>query len=232
MIYKIKRTESTNTLIRRPGFQAFDVLIAEEQDGGRGTGQRQFVSRAGGLYMSMLIPAGYGPPGGGPVSGYITPLAGCAAAELLSEYSIEAKIKWVNDLLVNGKKICGILAERFEKDDGEYIALGIGLNVNNDDFGAYSDIAVSMSLLTGKKYGLDELADGLISRLSFMIKTHTKERVIERYRDLSLVIGRYIATDSGERLFIGGIDGDGRLEAVTDDGQSKTVMSGSVRLID
>ncbi|MDR1939819.1 MAG: biotin--[acetyl-CoA-carboxylase] ligase [Clostridiales bacterium] len=225
MIYKTEQTASTNTAIREGGFCHLDVVAASVQTQGRGRGEKKFVSNVGGLYMSMLIDcaAVYGD-----IGGYITPLAGCAVSELLLGYGFDPKIKWVNDVFVGGKKICGILAERFQRDGRGYIAVGIGLNVNNADFGEYSAIATSMSIEAKKSFDLNAVLSELTERLIFMIGNRGKNEIIDEYRRLSLVVGKYAALEDGTRVFVRGIDGDGRLEAVMPDGQDAVISSGSI----
>jgi len=221
-IYVYDEVTSTNDIIKEGDYKPFDVVIAKKQTKGRGRGGNTFVSESGGLYMSMLVPSGDN-------ADYITPLAGCAVARVLIDFGLEPKIKWVNDVFVGGKKICGILAEKIERDGIAYIVLGIGLNVNNVNFGEFSHIATSMKNEKATVYKNSEVAAALIDALAVLLKKGIKREIIDFYREHSCVIGKRI-TVSGrtEEVTAEGIDADGRLIIRTDRGESKTISSGSI----
>lgn len=139
-----KETESTNTLLRKyaqEGEKEDMLLLAEHQTGGRGRKGRNFYSPEGtGLYMSLLlhpqVPAGE--------TAMLTPLAAAAAAGAVEEISgKQAQIKWVNDILIDGKKTVGILTETsgtLTAGCFDYVIVGIGINVYEPEQGFPEEI--------------------------------------------------------------------------------------------
>jgi len=138
-IHFYQSTESTNTLARdlaEKGCPGGTVVIAEEQLQGRGRRGRSWSSPPGkGLWFSLLLrPEGLTPEEASPV----TLVAAVALARALrKECGLPVTIKWPNDLLIRGKKICGILTEvKGEPDHIDYLVIGTGINVlqEKDDF--------------------------------------------------------------------------------------------------
>jgi BirA family biotin operon repressor/biotin-[acetyl-CoA-carboxylase] ligase len=158
------RVESTNDLAAKAAIsQANDglVILAEEQTKGRGRRGRSWASPPGSsILMSVLLfPS--------PVLddlGWLTALGAVAVAEVVAELvGVEARIKWPNDVRVEGKKLAGILVER-----GQGTVLGIGVNVNVEDFPAdLLDSATSLQRLSGRPFDRSEVARSLIQRLDF-----------------------------------------------------------------
>ena len=122
----VSRTGSTNAdLLSDASARAGTVLIAGEQTAGRGRMSRAFASPGGGLYMSVLLEP-EGPDG----ALLITPRAAVAAAMAIERVSgRKTGIKWVNDVLIDGRKCCGILAEA-QAGERLRVVLGIGVNVS------------------------------------------------------------------------------------------------------
>ena len=127
-VQALSETDSTNTRLKewaREGrIAAPYVLTADSQTAGRGRLGRRFVSPPGtGLYMSILIA-----PPKNTDAGKITVLAAVAVCRTIHELTgLQPKIKWVNDLFLRGKKVCGILAEKIN----EGVIVGIGINVES-----------------------------------------------------------------------------------------------------
>ena len=125
--------DSTNTYAKawaREGAMTPAVVIASQQTAGRGRLGRSFFSPEGGLYLSLIVPSnGFSP-------GNFTTLAAVAACNAIrSVTGLKTDIKWVNDLLLKGKKVCGILAEGVILNQAlSYIVIGIGINTGPVDF--------------------------------------------------------------------------------------------------
>lgn len=124
-------TDSTNTRLKelaREGAPHGTVLLALRQTEGRGRMGRSFISPENGLYMSVLLRPEC-PPEKLPT---LTPCAALAVCRALERScGVKAEIKWPNDLLIGGKKLCGILTEGVAGDDGKMAAvIGIGINLN------------------------------------------------------------------------------------------------------
>ncbi|HIC98278.1 MAG TPA: biotin--[acetyl-CoA-carboxylase] ligase, partial [Pyrodictiaceae archaeon] len=124
----LQEIDSTNEFAKKIAPQEGEgtVIVADIQTKGRGRIMRTWSSPKGGLWMSVILK---------PNPRHITKLvfiSALAVVETLAEFGIEGKIKWPNDVLVSGKKICGILSEgRYSKSGIEYVILGLGINVNN-----------------------------------------------------------------------------------------------------
>lgn len=128
----VPTTGSTNADLAeraRSGAPEGAVLIASEQTAGRGRLDRQWVSPAGSsVSMSLLLR----PTPAFPQWGWLSLLAGMAVAAALSDVASSAgsvTLKWPNDVLIGGRKVCGILSERVEHPDGARAVVGIGINV-------------------------------------------------------------------------------------------------------
>jgi BirA family biotin operon repressor/biotin-[acetyl-CoA-carboxylase] ligase len=127
---------------RHPGSDF--TLAAETQSHGRGRLHRKWESPEGGLWATRIIH-----PAGSAVRMQLYVMAGAAAlARLLRTEGIDARLKWPNDVLVNDWKIAGVLAEaRLSSDRFEYLALGMGLNINNRPLTG----ATALKSLTGRE---------------------------------------------------------------------------------
>lgn len=105
----------------------------------------------------------------------LTPLAAVAVCEVLSSIGADPKIKWVNDIFINGKKVCGILAERILNKGKSYIALGIGLNITTRNFPDDLKTAGCIDINCDKEALADKIS----------------EKIFEYYRNDSEIIGKY-----------------------------------------
>ena len=124
--------ESTNDIAKRlaeEGAPEGTIVIAEEQTGGRGRKGDYWHSPKGGLWFSLILR-----PDVGPQKSIILPLlAGMAIHRTLKKYGVDSRIKLPNDVMVGGKKLCGILCEnRVAGERVKFVVVGIGLNVKND----------------------------------------------------------------------------------------------------
>ncbi|MEE3393419.1 MAG: biotin--[acetyl-CoA-carboxylase] ligase [Lachnospiraceae bacterium] len=162
----LKSTDSTNTrVIDAAGKGASEgyFLAADEQTGGKGRRGRSFLSPAGvGIFMSLLLKPSIAPSR---VS-CVTLLAALAVRKAIEDVLYEAGlskvkvgIKWPNDIIIDGKKICGILTQmNCEKDYINYLVTGIGINVNNKEMPeSIRKTAASLFMLTGKKFDRNKI---------------------------------------------------------------------------
>ena len=137
------------------------VAVARKQSGGKGTKGRSFESREGGLWLSILLF-----DEGVPAQDGFLMMARSAVAvcKTLEDYGLQPKIKWANDVLVAGKKICGVLTENVCR--GNRIAstlFGIGLNINNTLGEELQNIATTLRAQTGKEHDLQEVEERLLA---------------------------------------------------------------------
>ena len=129
----------------------------------------------------------------------MTQLATCSVVGLLDRYRIKATIKWPNDIYVDGKKICGILVETILDPDLKGVIVGIGLNVNNEDF-------QSMKQITHKEYKISKLAIGLKTFMLIyynLYQTNQFHKVLEYANSISYLKDQWVEYgDYGEVCFI------------------------------
>lgn len=192
--------KSTNDV----AFERGGIVFALTQTGGRGRSGRKFYSGEGGLYFSMSLKTEGDEVMLGEVrrpfsAGRLTIAAGIAVAKALRSYGFDARIKWVNDVFVLGKKVCGILAER----RGDIVVLGIGVNVNSSIPNDLENVAASLNLQTD----LCELAARIIN--GFYLEFASPD--IDFANEYTLTIGKTVRY--GDRLGSAvGIDQDGALK--------------------
>ncbi|NOU36217.1 MAG: biotin--[acetyl-CoA-carboxylase] ligase [Kiritimatiellaceae bacterium] len=158
------RLPSTNTFLKERlavenSLPSGTVVAAREQTQGRGRLDREWVSSVGANLTFSILLCGKFNPRKLPSASMA---AAIAVAELLEAEGLNPSLKWPNDVLVNGKKICGILSEGIA--DG--VIIGIGLNVNMQNAEHIDQPATSVLIETGKRRDIDELLEKLLKRLS------------------------------------------------------------------
>ena len=166
-IKHIKETISTNTLAiqeAKKGAKEGLVFWADHQTGGRGQFERKWISPAG---KNLLFSIVLRPPISPAKAPLITQLVCQSVLKTLRDlYGIESTIKRPNDVLVGGKKICGILTEASTspRKELEYVIVGIGLNVNAKQEELIPE-ATSVTILKGKTYSRERLLKSLLTQL-------------------------------------------------------------------
>ena len=162
---------STNDLLKamaEEGAAEGTVLVARAQTKGKGRLGRSFTSAAGkGVYLSALLRPDLSPEALLPLTGFTAEAMRRAVRRVAGA---EAGIKWVNDLILDGRKLCGILTESTFSAGGrlKYVVVGIGLNVNYDlaDFPAeLQDLAGSLKMALGRRFDLAPVAAAMIEEL-------------------------------------------------------------------
>ena len=165
--------DHARTLIREQetagrSFPSGLVIVAEQLSGGRGRFQRAWHAPTGGLWMTVVLVNTLMP-----VSSSLYTLAtGIAAAEAIATIHPGARLKWVNDVQIEGRKVCGILCESLHGpvSGEEYILLGIGINVNNDAFPPeLAGQAASLKQLLGREIDAGQLAGQVLAKLAWYI---------------------------------------------------------------
>lgn len=237
-ILRFELLPSTNLeAARRAGEGAAEGLciVANEQTAGRGRLQRQWVSPKGaGIYFSILLR----PPFAQTAWPLITLMAGVAVSDALREAcSLETDIKWPNDILVNEKKVCGILAESAETPTGRAVVVGIGINITNQSFPEeLRSEATSIELVTGRRQELDVVLDALIIALTRHYETlKLAEGPATIVRDWltrsSYGEGKLVRVVESNATIVGttrGLERDGALRVETSSGDIKIVRAGDV----
>jgi BirA family biotin operon repressor/biotin-[acetyl-CoA-carboxylase] ligase len=175
--------------LARDGCPAFTVAVAEHQSGGRGRLSRVWESAAGGLYFTIVIrpeaPTSYG--------GLFNLAAAVEMAQLVRErYGVDALVKWPNDILVQGKKLCGILSQvEAEAEQIRHLCIGIGLNVNNP-VTTVNGSAVSLKQLGGKVVARRPILIEFINRFSACVDGFDPATVHRRWKSINHTLGRRV----------------------------------------
>ncbi len=212
IIHHIERTASTQLearkLIAEGGAKTGDIVLANEQTAGRGRFGRTWISPNGGLYATVILP--------------VTPLlslkAGLAVVRVLRSVGLDAGLKWPNDVMVEDRKIAGVLVET----DGDRSLVGIGLNLTSAPLNTATCVARYMDVPDR-----DEWARAIAGAL---FELSAEESVLQEYRSVCLTLGSPVRIDStGKDPRVEGIavdiDDNGRLVVQTSKG-NRTVSSG------
>jgi BirA family biotin operon repressor/biotin-[acetyl-CoA-carboxylase] ligase len=209
-------------------------VIAAEQTAGRGRLGRQWVSeKDAGLYLSIVLR----PTLETDFLSLITLMAGVAVSDTLSEIGLRPDIKWVNDILIGERKICGILAEAAETAGGLAVIVGIGINIRVPELGSgSSNTPTSVNEALGRKAEVDQIVATLLDFVRYFYDILQSENgpanIIEEWRRRSTYFsGKRVSVSVGEEVFAGttnGLDEHGGLRVKTDDGGVKVIRSGDV----
>ncbi len=234
--FKIGSTNTSAMTAGAEGAPQGTVFVAEEQTSGRGRGANSWQSpRSTGIYCSVVLRPHLPPSEVLPLS----LAAGLAVQSAIQQVDsrITADLKWPNDLLIEGKKVCGILTEmNAEAMRVRHIVVGIGINVNQLTFP--SDLqATSLRLVTGSEWSRVELAAALLKSLDreyreLLENADAKAAILRRFAEASSwVCGKKVRIEDNESAFEGtteGLDPRGFLLVRTPHG-TQTVLSGTVR---
>ena len=216
----------------REGGRSPALFWADAQTAGSGRLGRSFFSPdKTGLYMTLLAEMT------GEERGFslLTSLAAvCAREAIETVLGIDVKIKWVNDLYLNGKKIAGILAQSFFAGDRRFVALGVGINISTRDFpDELSDKAGALLVCGGED--TDEvkrdIAIAFCQNMRAALCADEHSGYMARYRQHSCVIGRRIRFVQNGDEYVGyaeGITDDGALKVVLDSGDTMILSSGEI----
>ena len=232
--------DSTNNEVKRRVVQGAPeglTVIADQQTGGRGRRGRVFVSPPGGLYVSVLLR----PDAGLRELMWLTAWSGVALCDGIERCcGVRPGIKWTNDIILNGRKVCGILTElgmEGESARSQYVVVGAGINVSQTeaDFGPeVAPVAISLAQALGTAPRRAELAASILTALDDMRAAfpHEKERYLEQYRKDCLTVGREVRILRGdgrtEEAVAEAIDEDFQLVVRFPDGRRETVNAGEV----
>lgn len=233
--------DSTNNYLKKLGSQGEKedtLIIAESQTGGRGRMGRSFYSPNGtGIYFSLLLH----PQISVEKSLLLTVMAAVAVAETIMKYNKnDIRIKWVNDIYIDGKKVCGILTEGSINADRmlDYAVVGIGINVIAPENGFPEDIKdIATAVFPGKAEEniKEKIVAEVINRFFKMYKG-SDTVFVERYKDYSYLTGKEINIISGDTTrpaTVLGITDDCHLLVKNENGETEEISSGdvSVRII-
>lgn len=228
-------TDSTNIQLKRAAQEQASaglVAVAEEQTAGRGRFSRNFYSpRDNGVYMSVLLR----PDFDAAQAALLTSAAAvCVSRAIEALTDCEVGIKWVNDLFVDGKKVCGILTEaamEFESRRMEYAVVGIGVNMTAKDLPAELQEIVGGIDDHGGRPERNRLIAEILNQLEEMLEDFKREKFLPEYRQRSIVLGRRVNVLQSSEAEPGTaleIDDDARLVVRMDSGEVRHLNSGEI----
>lgn len=232
----MKTVDSTNEEAKRlanNGAESGLIVAAEEQTAGKGRLGRVWKSDNGGIYFTLLIRPELPPS----AIASITLASGYAVCLAIRNYTeCDAKIKWPNDVIIGNKKVCGILTEMAAQSDQiDYVAIGIGMNVNHTEFpDEISKKATSLRIETGEKIDRNAFFKCVIQKLdevisSFLFSVSLED--IQSFKALCATLGRRVSVQRGGKTVEGtacDITANGELIIKDDIGNNICVNSGEV----
>ncbi len=211
----------------REGAGEFYTVVAREQTAGRGRLDRSFFSPAGGIYMSVVLRPTV------PQSEYplITPMAAVAVQRAIANVTkVKTEIKWVNDLLLCGKKVCGILAESGTDQSGSpFVILGIGINAAPVDFPA--ELAESATFVPCEDKGA--LIGAILAELAEYERIIKENAWYDYYREHCAFLGEpVLVTRAGETEHAIALDvlSDGALRVLLEGDRIEDLRGGEISL--
>ncbi len=240
-IYCFPKAYSTNTIAKflaNKDAEDGTTVIAEVQTKAKGRSGKKWESPKGGIWLSMILRPNLAPS----QASLITLVTGVAVAKTLRKFGADAKIKWPNDVLINGKKISGILTEASATlNNIDYIVVGVGIDINLkiEDF---NDEELKSKVTTlheeiGEKTDENKFISTFLEEFEKVYDLYKKgdsESILQEWRALSDTIGKYVEiTHSLGKMNYGyavGINKEGCLIIEEADGKLEKIISGECKV--
>ncbi|MBM4272819.1 MAG: biotin--[acetyl-CoA-carboxylase] ligase [Deltaproteobacteria bacterium] len=242
-VYFFREVDSTNDVafgLASSGAAEGTAVIADHQKEGKGRLSRRWQSPPGcNLYTSLVLRPAMSPS----VAPQITLMAGVVMAELIAQFCPgKVELKWPNDVMIRGKKVCGILTEmKASVDQGvEFIIAGIGINVNmkKEEFDeAFRDVATSLREEAGTEISRLDFTVNLYEKFEhryFMLLREGFEPIKDRWLEYADIVGKYIKVRFNEAVQAGnviGIDAHGALLLRDESNHVRRIMAGDASII-
>ncbi|MCB6201505.1 biotin--[acetyl-CoA-carboxylase] ligase [Extibacter muris] len=233
-----KETDSTNIQAKALGEKGAvhgTLVVADRQTAGKGRRGRRWTSPPGtSIYMTILLKPQF-LPSKAPMLTLVMALS--VAEGIKGVTGLPAQIKWPNDIVVNGKKVCGILTEMSaEVDYINYVVTGAGVNVNTDSFPEeIARTATSLYIEGGSKLRRAKLAARIVERYEknyeMFLETEDLSRLKDTYNRLLVNCRkevRILEPGNEYEAIASGIDDTGELIVTTEDGKEKAIYAGEV----
>lgn len=198
---------STNDFIKT-NFRDMDhgtIIVANTQTKGRGRRDNLWESKVGNLYFSILLKNNICRED---IFKYIV-CSSMSIVSVINKCHIDCKIKYPNDILINSKKVSGVLIESSGGKKLDYIVIGIGINVNQLDFNSLNDYATSLKKTTGKNFDLNQVLKDFIKEMNKYIFDDYKTVFID-YLKYSMVLKKEILFNN-EKYTISEIESNGMI---------------------
>ncbi|MDP6600033.1 MAG: biotin--[acetyl-CoA-carboxylase] ligase [Candidatus Woesearchaeota archaeon] len=233
--YNFKTLSSTNDKAKelaKKG-QSNLVVIAEKQKKGRGRFGRNWSSEPGGLYMTILLKEKN-------IDNvrYLTFIGAVSVAKTLIKLSkLDAKVKWPNDVLINDKKVCGILTETICGNEN-YALVGIGVNINQQKINkSISNKAISLKIITNKNYNIKTMSKSIIrefNNLYLHYKNKKYKKIIGIWEKYSHTLGKKVKAKTLSGTYAGkAIDVDNNCNLILrlNNGKVKKIVEGDIFVV-
>ena len=240
-IFYFPELKSTNiiakekALHRAEGIDEGTLIIAERQSAGKGRLGREWFSPVGGIWLSIILYPQLSPSYISRIT-LMTAVAAVKAIKICTQ--IKPQIKWPNDILINEKKVCGILTEMSaELDIINWVVVGIGINANIDLRDFPKDIrekTISLKEISGKEISRVKLAQAFLQEFEKyykILKRREFSSILKEWKLYSHTLGRKIRVDMGEKIITGeavDINEEGALILKKEDGELVKIISGTI----
>ena len=213
--------DSTNSFVKRnvSNLEHGTIIVAKSQSEGRGRRDNKWMSKEGNLYFSFVLKNDIERQC---IFRYIVEVS-LGIINTLKELNIDALIKYPNDCLVDGKKVSGILLESSGSFKLDYIAIGIGINVNQVKFNELTNKATSLKKQTKKSYNIDDVLKRFIKNYNSIIEMHY-DKLFDLYLESSIVLGKTITYQLKEYI-ISDIEKDGTIIIENGNGKRRVAYS-------
>lgn len=231
---EIGSTNNEAKHLAREGAKEGTLIVADMQTSGKGRLGRVWTSPAGeGIWMSLILRPSILPN----EASQLTLIAGVNICDAIKRVTgLDAKIKWPNDIVINGKKVCGILTEMSAQVEGiEFVVIGIGVNVNMKAFPDDLPYASSLAIEGGKEFSRKKIIATFLESFEKDYYAYTKVPdlafIKERYEENCITLGKtvkLIARDEETIAKALEINNEGALVVVLEDGSIKEVSTGEV----
>jgi len=208
------------------GAEAGTVVVAESQNSGRGRLSREWFSPRGGIYFTLILRPEIAPA----YAPRLNLMASVAVAKTLRTLlGLDARLKWPNDVLIEGRKVCGILAEMgAEMDAVKFINIGVGINANLA-IARYGAKAASLKEFKGTQVSRKDIFGSLLEELLRQQTLLTTGALLEEWKNLSATLNREVRIETMGGEIVGravDIDSNGALIIKGKDGSLKTAIAG------
>jgi BirA family biotin operon repressor/biotin-[acetyl-CoA-carboxylase] ligase len=212
--------------LAKKGAREGTIVIAEAQTRGRGRLSREWLSPEGGIYFTIILRPRI-TPAYAPRINFMAAVAVAAVVRKL--FGLKAELKWPNDVLIKGKKLCGILAEMdAEMDVVNFVNVGIGINANNSTT-CFEKTATSLKEVLGREISRKELLSALIVEIERRQPLLMEADLLKEWKELSATMNKEVRVMSlGEEVTGQAIDVDatGALILKAKDGSLRTILAG------
>jgi BirA family biotin operon repressor/biotin-[acetyl-CoA-carboxylase] ligase len=229
-LHHFRQVGSTMDVARelaKKGAEAGSIVVAESQSQGRGRMKREWLSPQGGIYFTVILRPEISPI----YAPRINLMASVAVAKTIRRlFGLNAELKWPNDVLIQGRKVGGILAEMdAEMDVINFVNLGVGINVNSS---IHQFEATSLKDEVGKEISRKDFFASVITEILRYAQKQallTEADLLEEWKNLSVTLNREVRIVSLGEVILGqaiDIDATGALIVKSKDGSLRTVLAG------